>query len=196
MGSFLKHHRKLIVVAGGLCALFSGGSAWAVSSISAGSASGPSSPSPYPPSFLSGLPPDKSAELTTPTTAYTGPPLNNSVPACAGASSCRIEGIVPAGQAPWNATDFAIQNEYVGTYQGQNIEVYAGEALNAASGSATSVAGGGLRIVLGDAAWQQYLAPNTPGWVDITSVDGSVLNLQSQNGTALSFDLDNNTFGS
>jgi len=197
VNSFTHHRRaRLMIATAGMLIATIGISGWILSMPSnASPVSTSSDVGPFPAAVFKNLPPEKQALLTAPPTAYSGPPLSNSISACGGAATCRPEGIFPAGQAPWSfATDFASQNEYIGTHLGQNLEVYAGEAFVTGSGSSQTVLGGGLRVVSGDGLWKQYLAPVTPGWLKITSVNGDTISLVSQSGAIVDFSLTSLSF--
>jgi len=100
--------------------------------------------------------------------------------------------------------DFRPQNEYFGTYNGQEIVIYAGEKLApdtngawAPGCSCTPVIGGGLRISLGNSGTMtDYLDSTSPGWVAITAVDEDIVSLVRQDGSEVTFNLADDSFSS
>lgn len=125
------------------------------------------------------------------TGAAAGAGLNNSIPACGGASTCRPTGISPTVQAPFSSSSFRVTSEYVDSYSGQDVMLFAGEKLAPPRVGSTRgvVVGSGLRIIVGNNpnALRQFLAPGTPGRLTITAVNGDVVSLRCENGAALSF---------
>ncbi len=93
---------------------------------------------------------------------------------------------------------FQVTNAYSGLYKGQYITVYAGAVLAPdPTGLTRGVPdGGGVRIG-GDPSptMQQFLAPETQGPLSIKAVTGSVVTLQRQDGTTVTFNLATDTYG-
>jgi hypothetical protein len=128
------------------------------------------------------------------------PPLcQNGTEIPKGAGACRQVGILPDAQASelfgWT---FGVVNSYSGVFNGQYITVCAGAVLSVtdflASGDHIPV-GGGVRVSLDQGStWQQFLAPDTQGFLHITAVNGGVLTLQREDGTTVTFDLATDTY--
>jgi hypothetical protein len=206
------------VVVFGLVSLALGATGWVVASAttSADSTSTDngvtSNVAPYPagmttPSGKAPLPSARTALPETPAGNSGNPPtpelseapagLSNSVAACGGAAFCQIQGITTNHQAPFSSQDFEVSNEYSGTYSEQSVTVYAGEEMSAPSTSSNSspaAAGGGLRVLLANGSQQNYPAPSGTTELTITSVSGSVVSLQDQAGTPLTFSLSSDSY--
>ncbi len=205
VSSFQKNLLIILLIVGGVTlGLTVGGAAWAYNrSNSTNSSSnlgvvpgfsGVSVPGKVPPPKGRITPPSDASA----TGAAAGVGLNNSIPACGGATSCHPIGVSPTNQAPFSQADFRVTSEYSTSYGNQDMMIYAGESLSApTSGSSrgkttsSSVIGSGLRIIVGSNpnAMQQFLTPGSLGRLTITSVNANIVNLRDQNGTALTFDL-------
>jgi hypothetical protein len=142
---------------------------------------------------IAALPPE-------PLSAQQPPPLcQNGTEIPKGAGACRPVGIQSDAQASemfgWT---FGVVNSYSGVYDGQYVTVYAGAVLSVTDFLANPdhvPKGGGVRVSVDQgSAWQQFLAPETQGFLHITAVNGGVLTLQREDGTTMTFDLATDTY--
>jgi len=201
-----------IVAPLGVLALVMGGSAWAAA---ATSSSVTSNDLGYQPGALSGVPSWKAASIPkgrvtppppAPPRGSTPVPGTKGIAACGGAPTCRLTGISTGGEAPFSDQSFRVVNTYAGTFDGQQIMIWAGGTLAPEGGPTTPpghpgnpgrpVVDGGLRLDLGAHGVQQFLVPNSPGWVKITAVAGGVVSLHSESGSSLTFNLATDTYSS
>lgn len=192
-----------------VCGLGGGATAWAASGTGT---TGPSSPGAwvtpdggYPPGIVQQfqqegkpLPTFSSGSGDTvqpqPSPPATLPPLPGNSGATGDTKTTALSGIVDQQQAPFSSGDFAVANEYFGAYQGASIIIYAGEKMSEGGGTAVA---GGLRIDFGgDGNVQQFLEPSYVGMLTITAVNGSSVSLTRQDGSTVTFSLDNQAFSS
>jgi hypothetical protein len=93
---------------------------------------------------------------------------------------------------------FGVVNSYSGVYDGEYVTVHAGAVLSVTDFLANGdhvPEGGGLRVSVDQGStWQQFLAPETQGFLHITAVNGGVLTLQREDGTTMTFDLVTDTY--
>jgi hypothetical protein len=208
--------RKLVLPVAGIAGVLSLGAvafaaSGATTSIPVPTASTGSGP---PPGYLSQIPSWKTPPIVpngTPTAGTapanaggdaSGANLNTSVPACAGSSACQLQGVSSNVQAPFPSSQFRVSNEYSGVYNGQPVMIYAGEKRGADSpsappgSSASAVVGGGIRVVIGTdpSKLQEFLAPNTPGPLSLSSVQDTTVLLQRLDGSTITFDLQTDTY--
>ncbi|WIG61171.1 MAG: hypothetical protein OJF49_003919 [Ktedonobacterales bacterium] len=102
-------------------------------------------------------------------------------------------GIVNAHQAPFPPSVFFVNNSYAGPVNGVWEVVYAGRVTNQ-DGSAGQ---GGLRIynMVTDTNLGQFLAPAGTSALTITAVNGVVMQLRSDSGQLLTFNLQTHQYG-
>lgn len=92
---------------------------------------------------------------------------------------------------------FGVTNAYSGLYDGQYITVFAGAKLapDLTGGTHGVPDGGGVRISKGNSQdTQQFLADGTQGYLTVTALNASILTLQREDGTTLTFNLATYTY--
>ena len=111
----------------------------------------------------------------------------------------RGEGITNDSQAPFSQSDLRVSSQYHGPLGDRWISIYAG-ARSDASGAPL----GGLIHVYSEpiafpneTAWKDlgvFTVPNSPKWVSLLAVDGSMVTLRREDGTTVMFDMSKLTF--
>ena len=103
---------------------------------------------------------------------------------------------------PQISTQTYCKNSYSDPYRGGWVTICAGGKQDSSSGTPTLVQGaiwvninpdpraaGPITQEPPDSPTNEYVAPNSPTWVKIVSVTGDTVNLQRENGSTLTFNL-------
>src|SRR6185312_11132086 len=102
-------------------------------------------------------------------------------------------GITQEHEGPFSNSDFSIDDDYRGLVNGHWVVIYAGTAWI----NFPKVGNGALRVYTVDVGFTGVFdAPDGSSNLNITGVSGTALQLVSDTGTHLTFDMATDTFGS
>lgn len=157
------------------------------------SASGPAADTtpPLPPAKATILARSQQA-LATAQAGPQAPKSTNVAPARAQPTATFTTGITDENQGPFSNSDFSIDDVYRGQVNGHWVVIYAGTAWTTFPTEGV----GALRVYDLDAGFGIFDAPDGSGDLKITAVSGTTLQIVSNKGTQLTFDMVTNTFGS
>ena len=100
-------------------------------------------------------------------------------------------GIFQTHQSPVGNSIFSVRTEYEGPLGSQWVFVFAGTAWT----DFPNTGNGALMVYITGSGHSTFDAPDHSDWLTITAINGTVLQLQSDKSTSLTFDLATNTFG-
>ncbi|HLJ81356.1 MAG TPA: hypothetical protein VKT52_07725 [Ktedonobacterales bacterium] len=100
-------------------------------------------------------------------------------------------GIFQTHQSPVGNSIFSVMTEYEGPLGSQWVFVYAGTAWT----DFPNTGNGALMVYITNKGHSTFDAPDGSSWLNITAINGTVLQLQSDKSKSLTFDLATDTFG-
>ena len=131
--------------------------------------------------------------LATAQAAPRAPKTTTGIPPTAAPTATLITGITDEHQGPFSNSDFSIDDVYRGHVNGQWVIIYAGTAWI----NFPTKGGGALKIYNLYGGFSGLLdTPDSSDNLNITGVSGTTLQITSDKGTHLTFDMATDTWGS